>query len=300
MATLRKKKHHMKLTKGDLVFHIINWTLLIAFLIVLVYPIAYVVISSFYAGSMLPMHLIPEKTTLQGYLAVFQYDLFWSGLFNSVINTVLATLISLFVTICCAYPLSRKEFKFGGIMMALCVFTMYFSGGMIPGYLNMRNLGLLNTRWACFLPSVLSIYNMIIMRTYFVNSIPSELHEAATLDGCGQMQRLMKVVLPLSAPVIAVIALFVAVNEWNSYFGPMLYLDDKELYPLALVLREVLIANKVDTSSYTDPAAIAIMQKRRQTMKYSIIVVSSVPMLILYPFIQKHFTKGIMVGAVKG
>lgn len=300
MATLKPKKHHMKLTKADLVFHILNWTLLVLFLIVLAYPLAYVVISSFTAGNMLPLNLIPKSTTLQGYIAVFEYDLFWTGVVNSVINTCLATLISLFVTICCAYPLSRKEFKAGGVIMALCVFTMYFSGGMIPGYLNIRNLGLLDSRWACFLPSAMNVYNMIIMRTYFMNSIPGELHEAATIDGCGQFQRLLKVVLPLSAPVIAVIALFVAASEWNSYFGPMLYLDNKELYPLSLVLRQVLIENTIDTSGAIDPNTLAIMNKRRETMKYAIIVVSTVPMLIVYPLVQKHFTKGIMIGAVKG
>lgn len=290
----------MKLTPADLVFHILNWTLLVLFLIVLAYPLAYVVISSFTAGNMLPLNLIPKSTTLQGYIAVFEYDLFWTGVVNSVINTCLATLISLFVTICCAYPLSRKEFKAGGVIMALCVFTMYFSGGMIPGYLNIRNLGLLDSRWACFLPSAMNVYNMIIMRTYFMNSIPGELHEAATIDGCGQFQRLLKVVLPLSAPVIAVIALFVAASEWNSYFGPMLYLDNKELYPLSLVLRQVLIENTIDTSGAIDPNTLAIMNKRRETMKYAIIVVSTVPMLIVYPLVQKHFTKGIMIGAVKG
>lgn len=300
MATLKPKKHHMKLTPADLVFHILNWTLLVLFLIVLAYPLAYVVISSFTAGNMLPLNLIPKSTTLQGYIAVFEYDLFWTGVVNSVINTCLATLISLFVTICCAYPLSRKEFKAGGVIMALCVFTMYFSGGMIPGYLNIRNLGLLDSRWACFLPSAMNVYNMIIMRTYFMNSIPGELHEAATIDGCGQFQRLLKVVLPLSAPVIAVIALFVAASEWNSYFGPMLYLDNKELYPLSLVLRQVLIENTIDTSGAIDPNTLAIMNKRRETMKYAIIVVSTVPMLIVYPLVQKHFTKGIMIGAVKG
>lgn len=300
MKNMKKKKHHMKLTTADLVFHILNWTLLTVFLIALAYPLLYVIISSFTSGSMLNLNLIPVKTTMQGYLAVFEYDLFWSGVTNSLINTCLATLISLFVTICCAYPLSRKEFKAGGVIMALCVFTMYFSGGMIPGYLNIKNLGLLDSRFACFLPSAMNVYNMIIVRTYFMNSIPGELHEAATIDGCGQFQRLLKVVLPLSIPVIAVIALFVAASEWNSYFGPMLYLENKELYPLSLVLRQVLIENSIDSTSVVDPNTLAMMTKRRQTMKYAIIVVSSVPMIVIYPFIQKHFTKGMMIGAVKG
>lgn len=296
---IKSRKNHLKLTAPDLAFHILNWTLLILFFLMLAYPLLHVVISSFNADSKLPLSLLPKHVTMQGYYAVFEYDLFWSGLLNSVINTCLATVISLVVTVCCAYPLSRKEFRFGGVMMALCVFTMYFSGGMIPGYLNIKNLGLLDSRFACFLPSALSVYNMIIVRTYFMNTIPNELHEAATIDGCGQLQRLLKVVLPLSAPVIAVIALFVAVNEWNSYFGPMLYLDNKDLYPLSLVLREVLIENSVDVNNM-DPTTIAIMQKRRETMKYSIIVVSTIPMLLIYPLVQKHFTKGIMIGAVKG
>ncbi len=297
---MKHNKKPMKLTKADLVFHALNWTILVVFLILLVYPLAYVVISSFTSGNMLPLNLIPKHTTMQGYIAVFEYDLFWSGVVNSVINTCLATMISLVVTICCAYPLSRKEFGAGGVIMALCVFTMYFSGGMIPSYLNIRNLGLLNSRFACFLPSALNIYNMIIMRTYFMNSIPGELHEAATIDGCNQFQRLIKVVLPLSVPVIAVIALFVAAAEWNSYVGPMLYLDSKELYPLSLVLRQVLIDNTIDTSMVVDPTTLAIMNKRRETMKYAIIVISTIPMLVVYPFVQKHFTKGIMIGAVKG
>lgn len=185
--------------------------------------------------------------------------------------------------------------------MALCIFTMYFSGGMIPEYLNMRNLGLMNSPLAVILPGAMNVYNMIVMRTYFKNSIPDDLREAATIDGCDEFRYLLKVVLPLSVPILAVTALFVAVNEWNSYFGPMLYLTDRNKYPLALILREILVQNTIDmTSGAINPEALAIANQRRETMKFAVIIVSSLPMLIIYPFVQKYFVKGMMIGAVKG
>lgn len=298
----KTKKHHMKLSTADRVFHVLNWTLLILFFIVLAYPLLYVVISSFNGRShMLPLNLIPQGVTLEGYRAVFEYKWIWSGYLNSLVYMTLSTLLSVTVTICAAYPLSRNDFRMGGVMMALCIFTMYFSGGMIPEYLNMRNLGLMNSPLAVILPGAMNVYNMIVMRTYFKNSIPDDLREAATIDGCDEFRYLLKVVLPLSVPILAVTALFVAVNEWNSYFGPMLYLTDRNKYPLALILREILVQNTIDmTSGAINPEALAIANQRRETMKFAVIIVSSLPMLMIYPFVQKYFVKGMMIGAVKG
>ena len=301
MAEIKKKKHRRKYGFADKTFYFLDWTLLILFLIALVYPLLYVVISSFNGESrMLPLSLIPNKVTLEGYKAVFGYQWIWSGYINSILYMVVGTVISVVVTACAAYPLSRPDFRFGKVMTGLCIFTMYFSGGMIPTYLNLRDLGVLNSIWAIVLPGAMNVYNMIVMRTYFKNSIPGELREAATIDGCDEFRYVWKVVLPLSVPILAVIALFVAVSQWNSYFGPMLYLNDRDKYPLAMILREILVQNTLDFSSgVVNPDTLAASQQRRETMKYAVIMVSTIPMLVIYPFVQKHFVKGMMIGSVK-
>ncbi|MDI9505298.1 MAG: carbohydrate ABC transporter permease [Candidatus Excrementavichristensenella sp.] len=271
---------------------------LLLFFVVLLYPLLYAVISSFAKG-VLPLNLIPTRITLEGYIACIEYRYIWTGFRNSVIYTLLGTGIALLVTICCAYALSVKH-RLRGLMLAICMFTMYFDGGLIPNFLWINKLGLYNTVWALVLPGALSVYNMLVMRTYFENSIPAELHEAAQLDGASEIGYLIRVVVPLSGAVIAVIALYYISSLWNSYFQAMLYIQDLEKLPLSNILRSLLLTAQNAGLTTMDSSTAQKIEERQEVMKYCVIVVSSVPMLVLYPFIQKYFVKGVMIGAVKG
>ena len=215
---------------------------------------------------------------------------------------MVGTFINLVMTICAAYPLSRKDFVPRNFLMFIFMLTMYFSGGLIPTYLVVSKMHLLNTPWAMMIPGAVSIYNVIITRTYFVNSIPSSLQEAAELDGANTFQFLMKIVLPLSKPIIAVIALYYAVGHWNDFFTALIYLNDKELMPLQSFLRDLLMSNKMSLNNMQglDAAQAEAKMQLSQTLKYSAIIVSTVPVLCIYPFIQKYFVKGVMIGSVKG
>lgn len=298
MLKVKNEIHGMLVDK---IFIAFTWGSLSLFLLVLLYPLLFIASASFSGGAVtMSMSLIPKTFSLAGYEAVFSYSAIWRSYLNSIIYTAVGTAISLVATICCAYPLSRPHFRFSGVMMVLCVITMYFSGGMIPSYLNLRNLGLLDTMWALVIPGSLSVYNMIIMRTFFKTQIPGELQEASQLDGCGDFRYLMMIVLPLSVPVIAVIALYCAVNYWNAYFSPMIYLETHDKYPLSMILREILVINTIDLSGNIDVDQMVTLQKRKETMKYAVILVSSLPVLMIYPFVQRYFVKGVMIGAVKG
>jgi multiple sugar transport system permease protein/putative aldouronate transport system permease protein len=297
-----KKKHKLvRYTMGDRMFLFFDWFILTVFFIILIYPLLYIISASFTAGaSVMSLTLIPQRISLVGYEAVFQYKPIWTGYVNSLFYMVAGTLIALAVTVCCAYPLSRKDFKFGGFVMILCMITMYFSGGTIPTFLQVRGLGLLGSRLSVLLPGAMSVYNMIVMRTYFKTQVPQELFESAEMDGCGNIRYLVQILLPLSVPILAVTGLFYAVGYWNSYFDAMMYLSNaRDKYPLALILRQILILNEtsIDTLSVSELLQIT---ERRDVMKYAVIVVSSLPVLIIYPFVQKYFVKGIMIGAVKG
>lgn len=284
-------------TVGDKTVLFISMAILVLFFLALVYPLVYAVISSFSKG-VLPLNLIPKRVTMAGYSACFNYRLIWTGFGNSIFYTVLGTAVALVVTICCAYALSVK-LRLHGLMLMICMFTMYFDGGLIPNFLWIKSLGLYNTPWAIVLPGALSIYNMLVMRTYFETSIPAELREAAELDGANELIYLVRVVLPLSGAVIAVIALYYASSLWNSYFSAMIYLQDMEKLPLANILRNILLTTQMNTAT-VDSTTAALMEERQEVMKYCVIVISTVPMMILYPFIQRYFVKGVMIGAVKG
>lgn len=287
-------------TAGDRVMLGISALILLLFFLAIVYPLVYATISSFTKG-VLPLDLIPDRFTLEGFKACFNYPLLWSGFANSVLYTCLGTAIALVVTICCAYPLSIKNLPGAGVMLFICMFTMYFDGGLIPTFLWIKNMGLYNTMWAVILPSALSIYNMLVMRTYFSDSIPHDLKEAADLDGANEITYLLRIVIPLSGPVIAVIALYYASALWNSYFNAMMYLLDLEKMPLANILRNLLITSQnAGSSAATDSMTAAAMEERQDVMKYCVMVIATVPMMIVYPFIQKFFVKGVMIGAVKG
>ena len=301
----KKKNTAIKLMKSDYVFLTFVTLALFAFFIIVLYPLLYVFSASFSGGVMAGggLSLIPARVTMEGYNAVFEQKTVWSGYANSLLYMVTGTAVALVVTILCAYPLSRRTFKNGKVVMALCIFTMYFSGGMIPTYLTIRNYNMLNTIWALILPGSLSVYNMIVMRTYFNTSIPDEMREAAQIDGCGEWRFLLQIVLPLSGPILAVIGLYYAVDLWNSYYGALLYISDKSKLPLANVLRELLVQSQslsMENNVSLDSTTQALMEKRAEVMRYSLIIVSSLPVMCLYPFVQKYFVKGVMIGAVKG
>lgn len=287
-------------TPGDRIMLSVSTLILILFFVAIMYPLIYAAVSAFTKG-VLPLNLIPKRFTLEGFKACFNYPLLWSGFANSILYTVLGTLIALIVTICCAYPLSIKQLPGVGIMLFICMFTMYFDGGLIPTFLWIKDAGLYNTMWAVILPSSLSIYNMLVVRTYFSDSIPHDLKEAADLDGANEIVYLLRIVIPLSGPVIAVIALYYASALWNSYFNAMMYLLDLEKMPLANILRNLLITSQnAGSSAATDSMTAAAMEERQDVMKYCVMVIATVPMMAVYPFIQKFFVKGVMIGAVKG
>jgi len=297
-----KNKNAIKPCLQDRIVLATNTILMLLFGILILYPLLFVILASFSRGShVMTLNIIPDAWSVEGYKAVFEYKWIWIGYKNSMIYTVLGTIIGVFFCVFAAYPLSKPDLDGRNLIMGFFVFTMYFGGGLIPTYLTYRNYGLLDNILVLLLPSAVNVYNMIITRTYFASQIPAELREAAFLDGCGEMRYLFKIVLPLSVPILAVVALYYAVGHWNSYFDAMVYMNTKAKRPLSIFLREILILNEADDITSTmDPDALASLEERKNVMKYALIVVSSVPMYILYPFVQKYFVKGIMIGSVKG
>lgn len=296
---ISKTRNKIWHTGSDRAFIILDVILMALLFLIMVYPLLYVVASSFSGGKVLSgLSLIPQRFSLDGYTSVFQYPYTWGSIWNSVLYTAVGTAMAMVVTILCAYGLSQN-FPFGKVCMTLCLITMYFGGGLIPTYICIKNLGLLNTMWSFLLPSSLSIYNMLVMRTYFRTQIPQEMHESAQIDGCGEWRYLVQIVLPLSGAVLAVIALYYMVARWNAYFDSMIYLQKKEMLPLQNILRELLIVGNMENMT-TDMESEAIAQQRAELLKYSLIVISTLPMAIVYPFVQKFFVKGVMLGSVKG
>ncbi|MDU6855969.1 MAG: carbohydrate ABC transporter permease [Clostridiales bacterium] len=299
----KTKKSKINETRQDKIFNVINMTILWIVLILVAYPLIYVLSASFsnpQAVSSGKVWLWPVDFTLRGYEVVFQHPDIVRGFLNAIYITVLGTVVQVIITIMAAYPLSRKTLYGKGVITLFFTFTMFFGGGLIPTFILINNLGLYNTYWALILPGAVGVYNVIVARTFFQTTIPEDLFEAGQLDGCSDFRFLISVVLPLSKPIIAVLVMFYAVGHWNSYFGPMIYLADKQLYPLQIVLRNILVQNQFDSQMMMDVASMEQQKGLAELIKYSVIVVSSLPMLILYPFIQKHFVKGVMIGAIKG
>jgi len=274
---------------------------LLIFLAVL-YPLIYVVSASISspdavaAGRVL---LLPVELSGEAYKLVFEDSEILLGFRNSLIYTLIGTTINMLFTTLLAFPLSRKELPGRNIIAFFITFTMFFSGGLIPTYLIVEKLGMVDTLWAMVMPNAISTFNMIIMRTYFQSSIPEELQEAACLDGCNNFRFLWSIVLPLSTPILAVLVLYYGVAHWNSYFNALIYLRSSRLINIQLVLRNILMANQISTGG-TDAAAFGERAMIGVTVKYAAIVISSIPVMVFYPFIQKYFIKGIMVGALKG
>ena len=287
----------------DRVLYTVVNIILAAFTLVVLYPVVYVVASSFSSPQAVNQGRVvlwPVEPSLVGYRAVFAHRYILPAYRNTVFYTVAGTMINLFFTVTCAYPLSRKDFPMRGFFMGVFLFTMFFSGGLIPSFILITRLGFYNTVWAMLIPGAMSMFNMILVRTYFMNSVSPELLEASQIDGCSDAKYFFSVLLPLSKPVIAVITLYYAVGHWNAYFSAMIYLQDKNLYPLQLILREILVASQISMSDMNDLESVAARQGLADLLKYALIVASSAPIMFLYPFIQRYFIKGIMIGAVKG
>jgi multiple sugar transport system permease protein/putative aldouronate transport system permease protein len=272
------------------------------FLLVL-YPLVYVISSSFsspWAVSTGRVVLWPVDLSVDGYKAVFSNQMIGIGYINTVIYTVFGTVLNVFMTMIAAYALACPRLPGKKIFMFMFTFTMHFGGGMIPNYILIRNLGMLNTRWAMIIPGAIGVHNMIITRTFIMNSIPSELQEAAEIDGASDIQYLWHCVLPLAKAVMAVITLYYAVGHWNAYFNAFLYLTNRNLFPLQIVLRDILISNMIDVSQVYDETLLAAKLGMADLLKYSLIIVSSLPVMMIYPFIQKYFIQGVMIGSLKG
>ncbi len=291
------------LSLNDKIFYIIITAILTFFFILVLYPCIFVISASFSSGTAVQsgkVVLFPVDFSLEGYRTVFNTHTVWIGFRNSLFYTAIGTLINIVMTMTAAYCLSRHDLPGRNGIMLLFTFTMFFSGGLIPTYMVVQSLGILNTRWALLLPGAIGVYNLIVARTFIINTIPGELLEASQMDGCSDTMYYLKVVLPLSKAIIAVLVLFYGVGHWNAYFNAMIYLHNKDLYPLTLYLREILMASQIDPSTVQDPELQARLADMVGVIKYSLIMVSMIPVLIIYPFVQKYFVKGVMIGSVKG
>lgn len=291
------------LSKSDKVFYVINTVILTLFFIIVLYPCIFVVSASLSQGMNVnngKVLLLPVGFTLENFKMVLNMEVIWIGFFNSIWYAVLGTAISVIMTMTIAYTLSRDGVPGSKFVMFLYTLTMFFSGGLIPSYLLIRSLGLINTVWAIVVPGAVGAYNMIVARTFIRSSIPKELLEASMIDGCSDFKYYLKVVLPLSKAIIAVNTLNSFVAQWNSYMTPLIYLNDREKFTLPIYLKDILISSILEVSSGVSYEAIEEMNARMAAMKYAVIVITLIPVILLYPFIQKYFVKGVMVGSVKG
>ncbi|WP_404348074.1 carbohydrate ABC transporter permease [Sutcliffiella horikoshii] len=296
-----KSTHLLNSSKTDRIILLVNKVLLGLVVVVVTVPLLYVLLGSFLQPQILAtkgLSFNPDHWTVDGYIRIFQDGTIMRGFFNSVLYASGFTFVAISFTVLAGYALSVDDLVGKKFFVIFFLVAMFFNGGMIPTYLVVRSLGLLNTPWAIILPGAVGVWNLILARTYF-KAIPNELKEAARIDGASDLMIFWKIVLPLAKPIIFVLALFAFIGQWNAYFQAMIYLDDRSLYPLQLVLREILIQNEVQPGMIADQLARAEMQKIAEMIKYSSIVVASLPLLIMYPFFQKYFEKGVMVGSLK-
>lgn len=289
---------------SDRAFDIFNYALMVLIMLIIAYPLYYVLIASIsdpyevYAGR---TFLAPAEITFEGYARVFQEPAIAKGYLNSIYYTILGTVVTVAMTITVGYCMSKKSLPFRRTIMMFFLFTMYFNGGLIPTYLTVSRLHLTNSVWALILPGGVAVYNVIVTRTFFETSIPEEIYEAASIDGSGILRTYLQIALPLAKPIIAVMVIFTMVGYWNDWYQALIYMDDKGRYPLQLALRQILIQSEAMTSMMGNmDGGYAQANKIKELIKFASIVVGSVPMLIAYPFVQKYFEKGFTVGAVKG
>ena len=289
-------------SRTDKIFDFFLYTISTIIVIVMLYPMYFIVIASFSnpadvsAGNIV---LLPKGITFKGYQKLLEYSQLWVGYKNTILYAALGTVISLVVNVPTAYALSRKDLCGRKLFTVFYLIPMFFTGGLIPTYLIVKDFGLLDNCWVMVLPFSVITYYIIVARTFFNNSIPGDLWEAAQIDGCGNLGFFFQIVIPLSKAVLAVIALWTAVGQWNSYFNALIYLRNPDLQPLQLVLRNILISNQTISSMSTGAAAVEAKQMA-DLIKYAIIVVSSAPIMCMYPFVQKHFNQGVMLGSLKG
>ncbi|WP_106769750.1 carbohydrate ABC transporter permease [Paenibacillus faecalis] len=295
-------------TKRDKIFMVCNYFFVLFAFIIVLYPLIYVVSASISDPKLVnsgEMWLFPKGITFEGYKRVFENAAIWSGYANTILYTVVGTSINLFVTLPAAYALSRKDFVGRNFFMGMFMVTMFFGGGLVPSYLLVKELGMIDSMWALVLPSAASIWNIIVSRTFFQSTIPNELQDAAQIDGCTNLRMFIKIVLPLSMPIIAVMALFYGVGHWNSYFSALIYLNDSAKYPLQLVLRQILVLQEMSAQGggLMDASTASALNSKAEIaalVKYAVIIVATVPVITLYPFLQRYFVQGVMIGSVKG
>ncbi|MBM7709985.1 carbohydrate ABC transporter permease [Enterococcus lemanii] len=299
----------VKDTKADKIFMGFNYIFIILAVGIVLYPLIYIISASISDPQFVnsgEMWLFPKGFTLEGYKTILENNSIWRGYLNTIYYTALGTSINLLVTLPAAYALSRPDFYGHRAFTTFLLITMFVSGGLIPSYLLIKNLGMLNTVWALVLPGAASVYNIVVTRTFFQSTIPREMEEAAIIDGCSDFKLFMKIVLPLSTPIIAVMALFYGVGHWNGFFSALIYLSDKSMYPLQMVLREILVLQDMSSNSIggTMTSEMAELMYSKQQLaaviKYGVMIVSTLPIIAVYPFLQKYFVKGMMVGSVKG
>ena len=298
-----KPRNRVRLSRQDKTYYSVVYTLVTLLTLIVLLPLTNVLACSFSAPESVAsgkVLLWPVNFSVSGYERVFNTDEIWIGYANTLYYTIVGTFVNVFVTMICAYPLARRGLPYKSFFSFLFAFTMLFSGGLVPTYLLARNLHLLNTRWALIIPGAMGVYQMIVTRTFLVANIPQELLEMSQIDGCNDFRFFWSFVLPLSKAVIAVTAMQYAVGHWNSWFSAFLYLSDDKKYPLQMMLRRILVMNQIKASDYVDEETLVAMEGMADLLKYSLIVVATVPILCAYPFIQKYFVKGVMIGSLKG
>jgi putative aldouronate transport system permease protein len=303
---VKERKKVMKKSKDDIIFETVNTFFVTVFFIIVLYPLIFVISASISDPSLVSQGkvvLLPKGLNFDGYRRVLEYDDIWLGYRNTIFYTIAGTLISLALTLTAAYPLARRDFVGRNVFVIYFTITMFFSGGLIPTYMVVKALGMRNTVFSQILLGAVSFMNIVIVRTFYQTSIPEELQQAAQIDGCSYARLFTSIILPLAKPVIAVMALFYGVGRWNSYFTALIYLSDRNLYPLQMILREILIINEINMEMLMTEGELEVIHKRVELatlLKYCVIIVSTLPVIMAYPFLQKYFVKGIMVGAIKG
>lgn len=302
--------HLVKDTKADRIFKVFLYLFIALAVLLVIYPLIYIISASLSSPESVnsgAMWLLPKGFNWEGYKVIFNYGDIWRGYGMTIFYTVTGTAVSLALTIPCAYAISRKDFSGRAWFTNFMLVTMFVGGGLIPTYLLIRTLGWVNTVWALIISGAASIYNIIVTRAFFQGNIPWEMQEAAIIDGASDFQLFFKIVLPLSAPIIAVMALFYGVGQWNSYFGALVYLQNKNLYPLQMVLRQILVLQDMQTGAATGATVTEATAKAAYSqaqlvavIKYGVMIVSSLPVIIIYPFLQRFFVKGVLIGSLKG
>jgi len=293
----------IKRSRQDFIFDIIVYAVMTVFMLLCLYPLYFIIIASISEPNDVlngRVILFPSGITLDGYARIFRDQRIWTGYRNTILYTTVGTFVNVIFTITGGYALSRKDMPGRRSLLLIIAFTMFFNGGMIPTYMVVRGLRLTDTLWAMVLPNAVQVWNLMITRTFFETTIPDELLDAAKIDGCRTLRFFTQIVIPLSKPIVAVMVLFYAISHWNAFFNALLYISSPNRYPLQIILRNILLTNQPDASMVDDIATLLERQKLAELIKYGVITVASIPVLVLYPFVQRFFVSGVMIGSIKG